>query len=58
MDDHIYKRLNKTLLLYHLVLLAKYRGMIINEPISDFIKKICIEISDRYEIIFLGNSYR
>ena len=53
MDDHIYKRHNKTLLLYHLVFPVKYRKKIINESISDFIKNICIEISDRYEIIFL-----
>ena len=53
MDDHIYKRHNKTLLLYHLVFPVKYRKKVISEPISGFMKDICIEISDRYEIVFL-----
>lgn len=52
MDDHIYKRHNKNLLLYHLVFPVKYRKKVISEPISDCLKDICIEISDRYEILF------
>ena len=53
MDEHIYKRHNKTLLLYHLVFPVKYRKKIIEESISSFIKEICIEIGDRYEMQFI-----
>jgi putative transposase len=53
MDKHIKKRHNKTLLLYHLVFPVKYRKKIIEDQISNFIKGICVEISDRYEIQFV-----
>ena len=53
MEEHIYKRHNKTLLLYHLVFPVKYRKEIISKEVSTFIKDICIEISERFEIIFI-----
>jgi putative transposase len=53
MDEHIYKRHNKTLLLYHIVFPVKYRKKIIGESISLFIKDICLEIGERYEIVFI-----
>jgi len=53
MDQHIKKRHNKTLLLYHLVFPVKYRKKIIEIHISNFIRDICIEISDRYKIQFV-----
>jgi REP element-mobilizing transposase RayT len=53
MDEHIYKRHNKTLLLYHLVFPVKYRKKIIEKSVSSFIKIICIEIGDRYEMQFI-----
>ena len=53
MDKHIKKRHNKTLLLYHLVFPVKYRKKIIEDQISNFIKDICVEISERYEIQFI-----
>lgn len=53
MDDHIYKRHNKTFLLYHIVFPVKYRKKIIGESISLFIKDICLEIGERYEIVFI-----
>lgn len=52
-DQHIYKRHNKTLLLYHLVFPVKYRRKVIIEEISLTIKWVCIEISERYEIQFI-----
>lgn len=52
-DQHIYKRHNKTLLLYHLVFPVKYRRKVITEEISITVKQVCIEISERYEIQFL-----
>ena len=53
MDQHIHKRHNKTLLLYHLVFPVKYRKKIIGDSISLFIKEICLEIGERYEIQFI-----
>lgn len=53
MDEHIYKRHNKTLLLYHLVFPVKYRRKVINGGISEYIKEVCLEIGERYEIQFV-----
>jgi len=53
MDAHIYKRHNKTMLLFHLVFPVKYRRKVINGNISDYIKEICLEIGERYEIQFV-----
>ena len=53
MDEHVYKRHNKTLLLYHLVFPVKYRRKVIGGMISDYIKEICLEIGERYEIQFV-----
>jgi putative transposase len=53
MDEHIFKRHNKTLLLYHLVFPVKYRRKVINGSISESIKEICLEIGDRFEIDFV-----
>ena len=53
MDEHVYKRHNKTMLLYHLVFPVKYRRKVIDGKISDYIKEICLEIGERYEIQFV-----
>jgi len=52
-DEHIYKRHNKTLLLYHLVFPIKYRRKVIDGPISNYVKEVCREIGERYEIQFV-----
>ena len=57
MSEHIHKRHNKTLLLYHIVCPLKYRKEIITEEIGETLKEICIEISDRYEIHFIEIGY-
>jgi putative transposase len=57
MDEHILKRHNKTLLLYHLVFPIKYRKKVITEEIGESLKDICIDISDRYEINFVEIGY-
>jgi len=56
-DEHIYKRHNKTLLLYHIVLPIKYRRKVITDAIGSSLKDICMEISARYEIVFLEIGY-
>ena len=53
MDKHIHKRHNKTLLLYHLVFPVKYRRKIIEDSISSYMKEVCIEIGDKYEMQFV-----
>ena len=40
-------------MLYHLVFPVKYRRKVIIEEISFTIKRVCIEISERYEIQFI-----
>ena len=57
MSDHLSKRHNKTLLLYHLVFPLKYRKKLITEEIGEGLKQICLEISDRYEVSFIEIGY-
>ena len=53
MSDDVYKRHNKSLLLYHIVCPVKYRRKVISDTLADILKATCIEISDRYEIHFV-----
>ena len=52
-DRHIYKRHNKTAMLYHIVCPVKYRRKTISREVSETLKRTCIEISQRYEIHFI-----
>ena len=53
MEEHILKRHNKTLLLYHLVFPVKYRRESIDDSIGITLKKICLDLSERYEVQFV-----
>ena len=53
MSEHIHKPHNKTLLLYHLVFPVKYRRKVITDSVSESLKKVCLEISKRYELRFV-----
>lgn len=57
MDEHIKKRHNKTLLLYHLVCPLKYRKEVITLEIGESLKEICFQISERFEIHFVEIGY-
>ena len=57
MSEHILKRHNKTLLLYHLVFPLKYRKAVINNEIGEGLKDICLEISERCEVHFIEIGY-
>jgi len=57
MSEHIIKRHNKTLLLYHLVFPLKYRKAVITKEIGGYLKEICLEISERYEVHFIEIGY-
>ena len=53
MSEHILKRHNKSLLLYHIVCRSKYRRKIFIDEVEKTLKEVCIEISKRYEITFI-----
>ena len=57
MGDHVTKRHNKTLLLYHIVCPLKYRREVITSEIGESLKEICLQISERYEIHFIEIGY-
>ncbi len=40
-------------MLYHIVCPAKYRRVVFTEEVDEILKKVCLEIEDRYEIKFL-----
>ena len=53
MSEHVHKRHNKTLLLYHLVFPCKYRRTVLTEAVELTLKKICLEIGACYEMNFI-----
>lgn len=53
MSEHIYKRHNKGLLLYHIVCPVKYRRKVFTEDVAKTLKNVCIGIDERYEIHFV-----
>jgi REP element-mobilizing transposase RayT len=53
MVDHIHKRHNKNLLVYHLVCPVKFRRKVFTEAVSMTMKQVCLELGARYELSFL-----
>ena len=53
MGDLIRKSHNVSILMYHFVCVAKYRRLVITEEVDAVLKDTCIEISKRYEMLFL-----
>ncbi len=54
MSEHILKRHNKSLLLYHLVCPAKYRRKVFGELVETTLKQACLEIiQPHYELHFV-----
>jgi len=53
MSEHIIKRHNKNLLLYHLVCPAKYRKVVFSQNVEKTLKEVCIKIGERYELNFI-----
>jgi len=53
MSEYIHKSHNVSVLLYHLVLPAKYRRKVFTNDVDKVLKDVCEEISARYEINFL-----
>src|SRR3989344_710818 len=50
MSEHVIKRHNKNLMLYHLVCPIKYRRKVLTEDVEEGLKQICLEIEKCYEI--------
>jgi REP element-mobilizing transposase RayT len=53
MSEHIHKRHNKSLLLYHLVSPIKYRRSVLSESVEKSLVLVCKDIEKRFEIIFV-----
>ncbi|MEJ7746500.1 MAG: IS200/IS605 family transposase [Luteimonas sp.] len=53
MSEYIHKRHNVTVLLYHIVLPAKYRRVVFDNAVDIELKQICLAISERYQVKFL-----
>lgn len=53
MSEYIHKSHNVSVLLYHFVCPSKYRRVVFSDRVEEELKKICLEISLRYEIIFV-----
>jgi REP element-mobilizing transposase RayT len=53
MSRFIHKSHNVSVLIYHLVCPAKYRRVVFDEAVDAVLREVCLDISLRYEIIFL-----
>jgi REP element-mobilizing transposase RayT len=53
MSKHVRKSHNVSVLLYHLVCPTKYRRIVSNQKVDETLKKVCLDISVRYEIAFI-----
>ena len=53
MSEYIHKSHNVSVLMYHIVCPAKYRRAIFTQEVDEVLQNTCIEISKRYDIIFL-----
>ncbi|HFV9934822.1 TPA: IS200/IS605 family transposase [Salmonella enterica subsp. enterica serovar Bovismorbificans] len=53
MSEYIHKSHNVTVLLYHIVLPAKYRRAVFDDRIDFILKTICLEIQEHYQMKFL-----
>lgn len=53
LSEYIHKSHNVSVLMYHFVCPAKYRKSVFSPEVDETLKEICLEISKRYEIIFL-----
>jgi len=53
MSEYIHKKHNVSVLLYHVVCPAKYRRVVFTDQVDEELRKVCLEISQRYEIVFV-----
>ena len=53
MSEYIHKSHNVTVLLYHIVLPAKYRRVVFDKEVDAVLKETCLAVSERYQVKFL-----
>jgi putative transposase len=53
MSHLVRKRHNVSILLYHIVCPAKYRRIVFSEEVDQVLKVVCLDIAQRYELVFL-----
>jgi len=53
MSRYIHKSHNVSVLLHHIVCPAKYRKVVFTPPVDQKLKDRCLEISKRYEVVFI-----
>lgn len=53
MSGYIHKSHNVSVLLYHFVCPAKYRRVVFSANVDEELRKVCLELSLRYEVIFV-----
>ena len=53
MSVYLHKSHNVSVLLYHLVCVAKYRRVIFDQTVDEQFKHVCLELQKRYELHFL-----
>ena len=53
MSEYIHKSHNVSVLLYHAVCPTKYRRAVITDEVDAVLRRVCVDISHRYEITFL-----
>ena len=53
MSKYIDKSHNVTVLLYHMVLPAKYRRVVFDVLVDQVLREVCLDIEKRYQIKFL-----
>ena len=53
MSRYIHKSHNVSVLMYHIVCPAKYRRAVFTDDVDKILREVCLEISKRYEIMFL-----
>jgi REP element-mobilizing transposase RayT len=50
---YLHKSHNVSVLLYHLVCVAKYRRVIFDQAVDQYFKQVCLNLEKRYELHFL-----
>ena len=50
---YIHKSHNVSVLMYHVVCAAKYRRVVMDERVDGVLKRVCLEIGKRWEVVFL-----
>ena len=53
MSRFIHKSHNVSVLLYHVVCVAKYRRVVFDDEVEAVLREVCLEIALRFEIEFL-----